>query len=347
MDRPADNPQYTAMSRSAFGLARQLGCTCGPAHLLIGLSEGDGPVAAALVPTGGSPLRSFVTAADGTPGGAVTHVNQQAQQGARQWAQSRGEALRVEHLAVVLIDQAAPDTVDLLTRAGVDGRTVRRAALESLSAPLDLPAVALPAFTPGLHLRSSPSSRGRARSRGLGRLVLASEPSSPAPAATRPGLGRPGELGDGGGVAGHLPAPPRRRPAPLALPSPPRAGRDAGRTSPARSGRTVSPPDPFSGHGADGQADAASAPLVPAAWDPVLHRRLGMLVLEPPGGAPQPVVPPADIAVLPGRAPARPLKSPWATASSAIRYPSWRSPPAPPSDRWSLRCGGATNRRRR
>jgi hypothetical protein len=82
--------------------ARSLGCKCGPAHLLVGLSEGDGPVAAALSPDKMS-LGSVITAADGEPGGAATHVNVQAQQGARQLAKSRGEALGPEHLAIVLV----------------------------------------------------------------------------------------------------------------------------------------------------------------------------------------------------------------------------------------------------
>ncbi len=135
-----------AAIRRAFALARDLDCKCGPAHLLVGLSEGDGPVATVLDDT--VHLRSVITAADGVPGGAATHVNLQAQQGARQLAESRGEPVMSEHLAIVLVDQAAPDTIRLLARAGIDARRVRGAALEGLGAPSDLREVVLPPLTP-------------------------------------------------------------------------------------------------------------------------------------------------------------------------------------------------------
>jgi hypothetical protein len=148
MAMEGDTPGYTAALRRAFRLALDLGCKCGPVHLLVGLSEGDQPVAAALTLDDEVPLRSVITAADGVPGGAATYVNLQAQHGARQLAESRGEALRTEHLAIVLVDQAAPDAMGLLARAGINTGTVRKAALEGLGAPPDLPEVRLPPFIP-------------------------------------------------------------------------------------------------------------------------------------------------------------------------------------------------------
>jgi hypothetical protein len=143
-----EDPKYSAAIRRAFVLASDLGCKCGPAHLLVALSEAEGPVAMALTPDEKSHLRSVITAADGVPGGAATYVNLQAQSGARQLAESRGEAVMSEHLAIVLVDQAAPDTVSLLARAGIEPRRVRKAALKGLGAPSDMPEVTLPPVTP-------------------------------------------------------------------------------------------------------------------------------------------------------------------------------------------------------
>jgi hypothetical protein len=142
-----DTSGYRAAVHRAFALASGFGCKCGPAHLLVGLSEGNGPLAAALSPDEMS-LESVITAADGEPGGGATYVNVQAQQGARQLAESRGEAVRAEHLAIVLVDQAAPDTIGLLARGGIEARSVRRIALAGIGAPSDLPEVPLPGFIP-------------------------------------------------------------------------------------------------------------------------------------------------------------------------------------------------------
>ena len=97
---------YLEAIRRGFPLARELGQRCGPAHLLVGVAEGDGPAAAALDPGQG---RSLLRCGDGrlagprrgdraaSPYGGLGHLHMQAQGAAMALAESRGERVGAEH----------------------------------------------------------------------------------------------------------------------------------------------------------------------------------------------------------------------------------------------------------
>jgi len=132
---------YLEAIRRAFRFAREQGRGCGPMEFLVGISEGDGPAAAAL---GGS-LRA---AAAGAQDRGAMYLHMQAQGAARSLAAARGQPAGPEHLLIALLDQDAPGVAQTLSRAGLDRAAVRRAALAAIGAPADLPAVPLPGLTP-------------------------------------------------------------------------------------------------------------------------------------------------------------------------------------------------------
>jgi hypothetical protein len=156
---------YLEAIRRGFLLAHELGQRCGPAHLLVGVAEGDGPAAAALDPGQGRSLRGVVTvdtaaadagAADaGAPGGGMAgsrygglgHRHMQAQGAAMALAESRGERVGAEHLLIALLDQGTASVLEALGRAGLDPATVRRAAATAIGTP-GLPPIELPPLTP-------------------------------------------------------------------------------------------------------------------------------------------------------------------------------------------------------
>ena len=151
---------YLEAIRRGFLLAHELGQRCGPAHLLVGVAEGDGPAAAALDPGQGSSLRGVVTADTGdrdagAPGGGMAgsrhgglgHRHMQAQGAAMALAESRGERVGAEHLLIALLDQGTASVLEALGRAGLDPATVRRAAATAIGAP-GLPPIVLPPLTP-------------------------------------------------------------------------------------------------------------------------------------------------------------------------------------------------------
>jgi hypothetical protein len=150
---------YLEAIRRGFLLAHELGQRCGPAHLLVGVAEGDGPAAAALDPGQGRSLRGVVTAdtvaADaGAPGGMAGsrsggpgHRHLQAQGAAMALAESRGERVGAEHLLIALLDQGTASVLEALGRAGLDPATVRRAAATAIGTP-GLAPIELPPLTP-------------------------------------------------------------------------------------------------------------------------------------------------------------------------------------------------------
>ena len=140
-------PYLEAIQRG-FQFARELGCRCGPVHLLVGISEGDGPGAAALDPGQGRSLRAVVAAAGGILGGGTGYLYSQAQGAAMALAQARGEHLGAEHLLIVLLDQGTPEVAGALTRARLDPAMVRRAVFAAIGAAADEPRITLPALTP-------------------------------------------------------------------------------------------------------------------------------------------------------------------------------------------------------
>jgi hypothetical protein len=140
---------YLAAIRRAFTFASQTGSGCRPLHFLVGIADGDGPAAAALRPADGRPLREVVARMGLVGGGAPAgYLHMQAQEGATAFAAGRGEQAGVEHLLVALLDQASPEVLDALSRAGLDPAAVRRAALRALGAAADLPVIAFAPATP-------------------------------------------------------------------------------------------------------------------------------------------------------------------------------------------------------
>jgi hypothetical protein len=146
---------YLEALRRGFTLARELDQRCGPAHLLVGVADGDGPAAAALDPGQGRSLRAAVTAdapvlgaaTGNSPYGGLGHLHMQAQRAAMALAESRDEQVSPEHLLIALLDQGTPSVLEALSRAGLDPVTVRQAAATAIGAP-GLPPVELPAATP-------------------------------------------------------------------------------------------------------------------------------------------------------------------------------------------------------
>jgi hypothetical protein len=163
MPRDEMSGPYLEAIRRGFTLAHELDQRCGPAHLLVGVAEGDGPAAAALDPGQGRSLRAVVAAdagapvdaVGGSPYGGLGHVHMQAQGAAMALAESRGEQVGAEHLLIALLDQRAAAVLEALSRAGLDPGTVRLAAATAIGAP-GLPPIELPALTPAGTLDRAP-----------------------------------------------------------------------------------------------------------------------------------------------------------------------------------------------
>ena len=156
---------YLEAIRRGFLLARELDQRCGPAHLLVGVAEGDGPAAAALDPGQGRSLRAVVTADAGAADADSRHRGTRRRDGRlpltadsatgtcrrrappMALAESRGERVGAEHLLIALLDQGTASVLEALGRAGLDPATVRRAAATAIGAP-GLPPIELPPLTP-------------------------------------------------------------------------------------------------------------------------------------------------------------------------------------------------------
>lgn len=154
---------YLEAIRRAFLFAREHGRRCGPAEFLVGISEGPGPAATALDPGSGRTLREAASgadaltadalaadglAADGLAGRGAGYLHMQAQEAATSLAAARNQPATPEHLLIALLDQGTPEVAGLLSRAGLDPATVRRAALTAIGAPADLPLIPLPPLAP-------------------------------------------------------------------------------------------------------------------------------------------------------------------------------------------------------
>ncbi|MGA3155456.1 MAG: Clp protease N-terminal domain-containing protein [Streptosporangiaceae bacterium] len=138
---------YLEAMRRGFDLARELGCSCGPLHVLVGIAEGSGPVAAALDPGHGPSLRAVVVAAGRAPdNGGYLHM--QAQEAAGLFAQARREDAGAAHLLIALLDQGRPDVLGALSEAGLDPAAVRRAALSAIGAAAGTPRLTMPPLAP-------------------------------------------------------------------------------------------------------------------------------------------------------------------------------------------------------
>ena len=154
---------YLEAIRRGFMLARELDQPCGPAHLLVGVADGDGPAAAALDPGQGRSLRAVVArgavtrgaATGNSPYGGLGHLHMQAQGAAVALAESRGEPVGAEHLLIALLDQGTAPVIGALSRAGLDPGMVRRAAATAIGDP-GLPPIDLPSLTPAGTLDRAP-----------------------------------------------------------------------------------------------------------------------------------------------------------------------------------------------
>jgi Clp amino terminal domain, pathogenicity island component len=137
---------YLEAIRRGFNFARELGRVCGPVHLLVGISEGAGPAAAAL--SAGRPLAGVVAAAGDALGDGAPYLHMQAQGAARLFAASLGQRVGAEHLLVALLDQGRTEVMQALGHAGADPGTVRRAALAAIGVTDGQPPLTLPPLTP-------------------------------------------------------------------------------------------------------------------------------------------------------------------------------------------------------
>ncbi len=135
-----------AMS-AGFAFAHELGQPCSPLHLLVGVAEGDDAAAAALS-TGGEHLRMVVEHNQDIFTEGKTYLQAQAQGAARMFAEDRGEPVGAEHLLVALLDQATPEVLEALRRAGIDRVSAREAVLIAIGELPGLPPVRVPRPTP-------------------------------------------------------------------------------------------------------------------------------------------------------------------------------------------------------
>jgi hypothetical protein len=138
-EEPSD-PYLQAIGR-AFGFAAETGSGCRPVHFLIGIAESQSPAAAALAPADGRSLRTVAARMRHTSSAPASYLHMQAQGGARSFAASRGQQVRVEHLLIALLDQGTIEVLDALGQAGLDRVAVRQAALAALGLPASLPAI--------------------------------------------------------------------------------------------------------------------------------------------------------------------------------------------------------------
>jgi hypothetical protein len=139
--------EYGGALVRGFRFANDLGCSCGPAHLLVGIAEGDGAAAGALIGTGLS-LREVVTADGAGSGLGAMYLNTQVQRAARTFVEQLAMVPTAEHLLVAVLDQGTPQVLTVLAAAGIDPAAARAAALVGLGLGPDLPLVLMPALTP-------------------------------------------------------------------------------------------------------------------------------------------------------------------------------------------------------
>jgi ClpA/ClpB-like protein len=146
--------EFAERGRIAMGRAIEMARPTGvvtTAHLLLAVTEGDGPLVQALARDGRLSFREVVDLgrSSSEPDGGVSFdlLARQAISSAGSWAEQRGERANPEHLFIVLVDQGSAPVADALARSGVDAGALRRLALETVGAPVDhepVPLVSLP-----------------------------------------------------------------------------------------------------------------------------------------------------------------------------------------------------------
>lgn len=130
----------------AFTIAAATDELCRPIHLLAALREIESSVSTALISSG--PLLYSPPHPPRRQGGGSSFLAMQTQQAARQLASERNEKMNPAHLLLALVDQGDAEALDALAAAELDLGGVRRAALDALGAPADLPPIAMPTLTP-------------------------------------------------------------------------------------------------------------------------------------------------------------------------------------------------------
>jgi len=146
MDRDPDSAYHQVLVR-AFRIASATGERARPVHLLAALDATGGPISEALRSHGGGPLFGDVDDS-ASRGGGSSYLLAQTQQAAQQLASGRGETPGPEHLFLAVLDQADPEAMALLHRAGLEPGALRVGALRILGAPADLPPMLMPDLTP-------------------------------------------------------------------------------------------------------------------------------------------------------------------------------------------------------
>jgi hypothetical protein len=107
---------------SAVALARSSG-SLGSLHLLIAISNGEGPAAEALrQPTGAATVQSPISRNAAQPNWGVSfdYRARQVVASACNWASEAGALASPEHLLVALAEQASSDVVSFCTANGID-----------------------------------------------------------------------------------------------------------------------------------------------------------------------------------------------------------------------------------
>jgi hypothetical protein len=147
MDQTRWSPGRLVIHRS-FEIAAETDELCRPIHILAALQEVQGPVSAALTSPIGRPLLPRLANPKARHGGGASFLAMQTQEAAGGYAAERGEIMNPEHLLLAVIDQRDSEALEALDQAGIDLATVRRAVLEALDAPSDLPSISMPPLTP-------------------------------------------------------------------------------------------------------------------------------------------------------------------------------------------------------
>jgi hypothetical protein len=146
MNSDPDSAYHQVLVR-AFRIASATGERARPVHLLAALGATGGPISEALTSPDGGPLFGDVDDS-ASRGGGSSYLLAQTQQAAQQLASDRGETPGPEHLFLAVLDQAEPEAMASLHRAGLEPGSLRVAALRILGAPIDIPPVPMPAHTP-------------------------------------------------------------------------------------------------------------------------------------------------------------------------------------------------------
>ncbi len=139
--------QYGIVLHRAFALAQRSGELCGPVHLLISMSDLDGPIGIALSSLG---ERRKENADDFAPAQIAScgHQVTQIQLAALELAAARGETPAPPHLLLAVLNQADAESLGVILSAGIDFEALRQTAIQMLGGPSELRLPESPASIP-------------------------------------------------------------------------------------------------------------------------------------------------------------------------------------------------------